>query len=350
MRLKALSAALCSTATVLTGMTITAATPPAEARAPHPTIRVASFNISSVAFDKSAKGEHKRWRTRRPVVVSQILRQKPDVVGLQEANQSNIYRRSLTYGDTQFMDLKGALNAKGAHYAVTNRYSYNCVRSTAQGHCRHRYRGASQDNRILYNTRTLKLRHAGSVRFHAQSRGKNPRYLAWAVFQKKDSGKRFFFADTHLDPYSGGVRKAEWRELIHNVNRLRGSNPVVVVGDFNTSKFDVNAAAMLPAMKRAGYGDVLNQSYRRPVVKSRRAQSIRNGWLNSYNGFKRDVRSYAYEDAKYKTGNSIDWIFAGNRLRVRHYQVVANLARGGKRLSGVIPSDHNMVAATITLR
>jgi endonuclease/exonuclease/phosphatase family metal-dependent hydrolase len=311
---------------------------------------VGSFNISSVAFDKSARGEHRRWSTRRPVVASQILRQRLDVVGLQEANQSNIYRRSLKFGDTQFMDLRGALAAKGGHYAVTNRYSYNCVRSTAQSHCRHRYRGASQDDRILYNTRTVTLRHAGSVLFHAQSRGKNPRYLAWAVFQKKGSGTRFFFADTHLDPYSGAVRRAEWGEVIRAVNRLRASHPVVVVGDFNTSKFDTNAAAMLPAMKRNGYGDVLNQSYRRPVVNTRRAQSVRNGWLNSYNGFKRDVRSYAYEDAKYKIGNSIDWIFASNRLKVRRWTVVADLAPGGRRLRGVIPSDHNLVTATLGLR
>jgi endonuclease/exonuclease/phosphatase family metal-dependent hydrolase len=350
MRPRTLTAALCCGATVVAGMTMTAAPPSAEARAAGTTIRVASFNISSVAFDKSASGEHKRWRSRRPVVVSQILRKKLDVVGLQEANQSNIYKRSLTFGDTQFLDLKGALAAKGAHYAVTNRYSYNCLRSTAQSHCRYRYRGASQDDRILYNTRTLKLRRAGAVKFHAQSRGKNPRYLAWAVFQSKDTGKQFFFADTHLDPYSGGVRKAEWAEVIRNVNRLRASYPVVVVGDFNTSKFDTNARSMLPAMRHNGYGDVLNQSYRRPVVTARRAMSTRNGWLNSYNGFKRDVRTYAYEDAKYKTGNGIDWIFASNHVKVRRWTVVANLAPGGRRLAGVIPSDHNMVAATLGLR
>jgi endonuclease/exonuclease/phosphatase family metal-dependent hydrolase len=350
MRLQPLAAALCSTLTVVAGATLELSTSPAEARpAAHPSVRVASFNISSVSSDAQAHGEHRRWRVRRPVVVAQILQQKLDVVGLQEANQSNIYRKSLDYGENQFMDLKGALNAHGGHYAVTRRSPYNCVRATAQSHCRFRYRGASQDNRILYNTRTVTLHSAGAVRYRAQSHGKNPRYLAWAVFSMKGSGTRFFFADTHLDPYSGGVRKAEWRELISHVNRLRGKNPTVVVGDFNTSKFDPNAKAMLPAMRRNGYGDVLNQSYRRPTSKPR-ALTTRHRWLNSYNGYKRNVRSYAYEDARYKTGNSIDWIFAGNRLKVRRWAVVANLTSSGNQIRGVLPSDHNMVAATLALR
>jgi endonuclease/exonuclease/phosphatase family metal-dependent hydrolase len=60
------------------------------------------------------------------------------------------------------------------------------------------------------------------------------------------------------------------------------------------------------------------------------------------------VGSYAYEDAKYKTGNGIDWIFASNRLAVRQWEVVANVS--ANQVQGVLPSDHNLVRASIVLK
>jgi endonuclease/exonuclease/phosphatase family metal-dependent hydrolase len=348
MRLRMLAAGLLST-TVIAALTTPVLTAPAQA-AGRTTVRVGSFNITSVSFDHKARGEQKRWKQRRPVVVSQILSRRLDVVGLQEANQSSVYRRSLTYGVNQFMDLTGALNARGARYAVTNRNPYNCLRSTRESRCRYRNRGAAQDNRILYNTRTVSLVRQGGVRFHAQTRGKNSRYLAWAVFRSKRTGRQFFFADTHLDPYRTDVRKAQWRETIRNVDRLKRGRQVIVVGDFNTSKFDRYASRFLPAMKRRGYGDVVNQSFRQPVLRSHRARSTRNAWINSYNRWGRNIRPYAYEDAKNKVGNGIDYIFASNRIRVNKWEVVAHVNTRTNRLVGVIPSDHNLVRATLTLR
>jgi endonuclease/exonuclease/phosphatase family metal-dependent hydrolase len=335
--------------TVIAALTAPLMTSPVQA-AGGTSVRVGSFNITSVSFDHKARGEQKRWKQRRPVIVSQILSRKLDVVGLQEANQSSVYRRSLTYGVNQYMDLAGALNARGARYAVTNRNPYNCLRATSQTRCRYRNRGASQDNRILYNTRTLSLVRQGGVRFRTQTRNKNPRYLAWAVFRSKRTGRQFFFADTHLDPYRTNVRIAQWRETIHNVDRLKHGRQVIVVGDFNTSKFDGYASKYLPAMKRRGYGDVVNQAFRQPVVRARRAMSTRNAWINSYNRWHRDIRPYAYEDAKNKIGNGIDYIFASNGIRVNQWEVVANVNTRTNRLVGVIPSDHNLVRATLTLR
>jgi endonuclease/exonuclease/phosphatase family metal-dependent hydrolase len=347
MRMRLLAAALCS-ATVFTGTTGTALVAPAQARAASTTLRIGSFNISSVTFDSSAGGNHQRWLARRPVIVSQILSRHLDVVGLQEANQSSIYGRSLSLGVNQFMDLRNALNRSGGHYAVTNRYAYNCLRATSSQHCRYRKRGAAQDNRILYNTRTVSLVHQGSVRYRHRTPGKNPRFMAWAVLRSKATGKRFLFTDTHLDPYRVSARKGEWSEMMTWISRHKRSLPVIAVGDFNTSKFDTWARSYLPAMKRRGYGDVLNQSYRQPVVRHRRAASVKQGWINSFNGWKRDVGRYAYEDAKYKTGNGIDWIFASNRLAVRGWEVVAHVS--GNRVQGVLPSDHNLVRASIVLR
>ena len=123
-----------------------------------------------------------------------------------------------------------------------------------------------------------------------------------------------------------------------------------VTGDFNTSKYSPYAATMLPAMANNGYGDTLGQRYRTNPT-ALRAQSTRHAWVNSFNGFRRAVGGYADDRASAtpRTGNGIDWIFATNSLPVREFEVVAAVDEGSMQLSGTIPSDHNMMRATLTL-
>jgi endonuclease/exonuclease/phosphatase family metal-dependent hydrolase len=311
-------------------------------------VKVSSFNLGGVSFDAQASGDHRTCRVRRPIIAYEILNQRPDVLGVQEANQSSIYATHLDYGVNQYMDLKGALAAKGGHYALTNSYAYNCVRSTSSANCVYQNRGASQDNRILYNTDTVTLVKAGSVKYAHQTAGQNPRYLAWAVLKMKATGKQFFFTNTHLDPYTVSVRKAEWDEVIANTKRLAGALPVVSVGDYNTSKWASWAATYLPRMKAAGYGDVLGQVYNSSVSHPR-AAVLDRAWVSSYNAYKRDARSYSYEDVQSRIGINIDWIFATNSLPVKKWVTDAPINMSTFQLVGVIPSDHFLIQATLTL-
>jgi endonuclease/exonuclease/phosphatase family metal-dependent hydrolase len=349
MRFRLVLAGLGSTVAVLSGVLAPTVTAPASAAPISSDVRVGSFNLSSVSFDSQASGDHRTWLERRPTVVYQILNQKIDVLGLQEANQSKNYAASLDRGINQYMDLKNAINGHHQNYALTNENAYNCVKPVSTFNCVYQDQGASQDNRILYNANTVTMLDSGAVKYTAQTAGKNERYFVWATFEMKATGKRFFFSDTHLDPYSAETRKAQWDEVIANTNRLHGTLPVISVGDYNTSKFDDYAATYLPKMKKAGYGDVLNQQYAQAVVKDPRALTMKRGWINSFNGFKRDIRSYAYEDAQNKVGNAIDWIFATNSLPVKEWSVVANVDPVTLKIRGVIPSDHNLVRATIGL-
>ncbi|MGA8210157.1 MAG: endonuclease/exonuclease/phosphatase family protein [Nocardioidaceae bacterium] len=311
-------------------------------------VRVGTFNLSSVSFDFKAGGDHRTWRERRPAVVSQILQQRLDVVGLQEANQSIKYAGGLDFGANQYLDLKNALNRRGGNYALTNEAAYDCVKATSSYNCVYQDRNASQDNRIMYDTDRVSLVRQGSEKFRTQTPGKNERYLVWAVLRMKATGRTFFFTDTHLDPYSAATRKGQWQESIDMTNRLKDGHPVVAVGDYNTSKWDGYAATMLPKMRANGYGDVLNQQYAKNLAKPR-AESVKRGWVNSFNGFRRDVRAYAYEDAKYKIGNSIDWIFVTNSVRVKQWSNVTAVDEKTNLTKGVIPSDHALVRATIVL-
>jgi endonuclease/exonuclease/phosphatase family metal-dependent hydrolase len=313
-------------------------------------IKVGSFNVFGVNADRTSHGEQRRWKVRRPVVVSQILGYHLDVVGVQEANQSTIYRKGLvSHASNQYMDLLAGLNRRGGNYRVTNNNAYNCVRTFSHTNCRHRYQGASGDTRIMYDTDTVSLVSQGSYMYKAQS-GVTTRYLSYAVLKWRATGQKFLFTDTHLDPHSISSRVAEWRELIAKVNKLKGSLPVITVGDFNTSKFDSYTKEMLPAMKNNGYGDVLSQRYEVNPPANVRAQQLSKGWVNSFGAFRRNVKKFSYYHSQSKIGNNIDWIFASNNLTVKEWKMCVNVNPRTLMIRGVIPSDHNLVRAVISLR
>lgn len=286
-------------------------------------LRVATFNISGQNNDPKAKGDRKVWSKRLPVVASQIIGENSDVVGLQEA-----YQRT-----KQYVSLRNALNARGESYQVTDLAE-----------------GTSAGTRILYNTKTVTPLDKGSKAYASQVGGKTDRYLVWAKFRHNASGKKFFFFNTHLSPDSSSVRVKEWKELISKVTVLNDDNlPVVVVGDFNTSKHKPAAAQMLPAMKNAGFGDVMNQQYKVNPPVNPRAESVVNGAINSFNDYRRGISAYSYPLGQSMVGNGIDWIFATNSLRVKEWKVVINVDPSTRQIRGVIPSDHNMISSVIVI-
>jgi endonuclease/exonuclease/phosphatase family metal-dependent hydrolase len=337
---------------VLTGLASLTVGPSPAVAAPVD-VRVGTFNVVTVSADGNASGERKVWRERRGTVIDQILGQRLDVVGVQEANQSSIYgNRLVDDSRNQYLDLRNGLNRAGGAYQVSSVYPYNCYKPFSSRNCHYRNRAASGDNRILYNTRTMLLLSKGAYKYPHQVKNSTARYLAWAVFQVKGTGQQMLFTTTHLDPYSKSVRIAQWRDMIARVNALKGSRPVVVTGDLNTTKYSDWASSLLPAMYSNGYGDALGQRYRTNPA-SLRPQSSHRVWINSFNRFRRDVTSYSYwadrGSSRPRTGNGVDWIFASNNLRVRDFEVVANLDESTGQIVGTIPSDHQMLRATITL-
>jgi endonuclease/exonuclease/phosphatase family metal-dependent hydrolase len=311
-------------------------------------IRVGSFNIQSVGLDRTY-GEQRPWRLRRSTVVSEILGERVDVIGVQEAAFSLAFGPRLVNGATQYLDLRNGLNSAGGSYQLTNKRAVNCVRPYVSYRCVPKDQDASASERILYNTRTLTLVRRNSLKYTYQSASEPRMYLAWAVLRSKATGKEFLFTTTHLDPSSRRIRQAQWQQMISTLTHIRGSLPVVSVGDFNAQKFDPMTATMLPAMRQAGIGDVLNQQYRVNPSRNVRAETRINGWLNTANHLSRNVATFAYEDRHDKTGNGIDYVFASNSLRVKEYKVVCRFDPRTLRVIGTLPSVHNMFRATITL-
>jgi endonuclease/exonuclease/phosphatase family metal-dependent hydrolase len=313
-------------------------------------VRVGSFNVMTATGDRT-EGNRLPWAQRRATVVGQILGEHVDVVGVQEVTQTNSEADRMVDGANQFLDLRNGLNQAGGTFALTNESSYNCVNPRTSYKCAYEYRGASGGDRIYYDTTKLTMLSAGSYAYPTQNLATpSVTYaLAYAYFSVKATGARFMFTSTHLDPPSRTVRVAQWHELIAEVNQLKGSLPVVNVGDYNTQKMDEIAQTMLPAMQDAGYGDVLHQSYGQNLVTDPRALSTVNAWVNSLNRYNRDVRTYSYFNNHARTGNSIDWIFATNSLPVQEFKMVSDFDPATLQVQGTMPSDHHMIRATLTL-
>lgn len=320
-------------------------------------LRVGSFNIRGIHHDPKARGAQKTWAERRGAVFADILGERPDVLGVQEAHQSYQYADQLKDGQNQYLDLQNGLNKAGGTYRLTNAVPHNCVREWTISKCEYQYRGASRNTRILYNTQTVTVLESGSYRYTVQSGGANDdRYLVWAKFRHHATGQPFLFANTHLVNKDGNKQKAQWQELIAQVEQLKGDMPVVVVGDFQRSRTKFPSNEMMQEMDARGYGDVVGQEPNTLFLSRARTARRVNAWMNSVNGFNRNVADWSFEtDRKRKAGNYADWIFASNELPVYKWKVVADVKkvkRKGKkvfRLRGVVPSDHNMVSAVVGL-
>ena len=340
----ATAAALACGLALLGAPQVAASAAPAAAAAAT-TLRIGSFNVQSVSLDKTS-GNQRPWRERRAGAIADVLGEQLDVLGVQEANQSATFASRLVEGRNQYEDLRLGLNRAGGRYAIANSVPYNCVRADTSYRCDEKYRGASGGDRIFYNYDKLSVVTAGGTKFKVQE--SDTRYLAWAVLRVRATGKEILVANAHLAT-GESVRRAQWAQIISRVGQLRGSRPVVVLGDFNSHRGSTVARDMLPAMKSAGYGDVLNQEYNETPIAKPRARSSVNGWLNSWNRLDRNVRNWSYDENQTRQGWNIDYVFATNSMPVLQWEVVADFSRTTMQVSGTFPSDHNMVKATLSM-
>ena len=281
-------------------------------------LRVASWNILGSV--------NKAWSPRRDTVVRELsgvspsdqTAPPPDAIALQEA---------LPYG--QYQDVIGGLNEvgnDGAHYSGIF--------------------GNSRNTRIVWNDTTLDLVRSGVIQFAAQEhRSDGLRMAPWAVFEVRKTKARFFFLSAHLETRGEGVRRAQWQQLLRDVPGLADGAPVVMGGDFNSPRSQRTAAAMLGPTHAAGFGDMLGQVGSGMVTtSSTRAETLVNSNLFSVTYGSRRLRGYGNANL---IGQSVDYLFADNDLDIERWEMVVDA--DGRYLRGVIPSDHNMIRATVKL-
>ncbi|MDR1853155.1 MAG: fibronectin type III domain-containing protein [Propionibacteriaceae bacterium] len=329
---------------------------PYQALDPNSELKVASFNVKcSTCRTNADDPEEGTWYQRRDAVVSLIRGQMPDVLGVQEASQGRL--RALDgAGDyidvSQFEDLVQRL---GYPYALTNTARYNCDIPTRQpAKCTNPVdQGASRGTKIIYNTATLTLESQGSKQLPELDPEKNDRYVSWAIFTQNSSGKRFFFADVHLEytqDKNGGtewyeLRRAQTQVVLAEVAAHNQGLPTFIVGDFNSSKWKWPTNGPYDLVTAAGYVDPLGNYYgSTTLTKGATVEHRIRTNCNSFNDFNRHVNCHT----TWVNGTYLDYIFTSPGVRVPEWETVFNLDSGGN-IIGQIPSDHTMIRATTVL-
>ncbi|MCA0297158.1 MAG: fibronectin type III domain-containing protein [Actinobacteria bacterium] len=269
---------------------------------------VGSYNI--------LKAKDRAWSKRKPALVSTILGESPDVVGLQEATP----RRTAT-GRRQYDDLTAAL---GSEWALTDDS-----------------KDTTGEVRTIYNTSRLTLVTKGHYAIAGSKRFRGiQRYITWAEFIQKSTGKHFLFVNTHFVPRTSRAsdphRVSAARQLVALLKRVNTAGlPVVIVGDFNTGMNRTTSNRVYTTIVGAGYRDPVGTSTRLGHAE----KTIRAN-LKTVNGY----RKVAPRD---NSQPLVDHIFV-SPMEVKEWEVVAKLNSAG-RFIGTIPSDHNMLRATVEL-
>lgn len=300
-------------------------------------LRVASYNVLCANC--------KAWGPRRQGVADTIIDAKVDVVGVQEASAAPLKGSRLS----QFEDLARLLAPAG--YRMTNLTRFNCRNAKSYDRCRETYRGASGSVRIIYNTKTVKLISTGSRQLADLPGYGTDRFVAWAILEHKINGKRFLFTSTHLEPRNDNagsrrfyvIRNAQARKVVQTIAAHRGKLPVIAVGDYNSTKWDVPTNGPYDIMRAAGFIDPLGNGYRSITGTSGATVEKRiNTQYSSYNDFETNARR-----TNGPNGSNPDYIFT-SKMRVTEWETVLDVNAAG-RFTGTPPSDHNLIRATVLL-
>jgi endonuclease/exonuclease/phosphatase family metal-dependent hydrolase len=307
-------------------------------------LRVASFNVRCESCYEG-RGAELTWQQRRAAVVATIKSQDLDVLGLQEASQGWLHNsRGKKYSMSQYEDL---LKRLGSPWKLTNSKRNNCVNAARPKGCVYRNRGASLGTRILYNSDRIAVMETGSKLLPETNTKGTRHYVTWARLQQLSTGLEFMLSDSHLTAYkeNAGLRKTQAAVALavlraHNRDQLS----MIALGDWNTSRFDNPGNSPYDVYHDAGFVDPLFGSVgpRNTTVKAPVERRI-NTWLNSFNGWDRHARGVRGGT----NGNYLDYILT-TPMRVSEWETVANLDSNGNFI-GRIPSDHNMIRATVWL-
>lgn len=323
------------------------ATDTADVVAPQPEaapLRVASFNLRCANCSRNSRinGREKNWETRRAKVIAQIKAEDVDVIGVQEASPGLLKGRKIS----QFEDLADRL---GSPYQLTNTKRYGCAKSTSYKNCAKRNNGASADVRILYNTERLDLLDQGSRQLDNEKATSGPRFVAWAIFADKTDGRTFFFATAHTEPGQSkakrALRKKQAKKILAEIEAHNPDNlPVVLTGDFSSTKLTAVNPVYDVLTDSGVVIDPLGNTRKQKSAKKAVAEKLINVKYDTLNDFKAKPTSRK----GYALGAHLDYILTAKEIQVLEYKVVLSLKGNGK-FAGVIPSDHNMIRATVLL-
>ena len=268
----------------------------------------APANLTLMSFNIR---EGSNWTSRRGPIVSMINGESPDLIGLQEVKDLDVYDLA-TQGKHPWNYLKDNLSAYSG------------------------YRSGTYHNAILYKTSTVELSNTGIffLRDDYNTSGNSwdgyERTALYATVREKATGRYFFFITTHFpmndsnDGWNKSTALLENRIAALNTNNY----PVILMGDFNCVIGNACWDNIKTWMNNTRYA----------------ADSI----VSTEN---RDLYTYnAFGDSS-KARNKVDHIWVSKSITVDSYVTLTSAIRnyGGYTTNGeTFLSDHYPVIAHIS--
>ena len=196
-------------------------------------MRVVSFNIR---VDNTADGANV-WRNRRDAGVAMIGRERPTLLGLQEAQPHQI-----TYLTEHCSDYAwyGLGRDTGKVPPATDSYA------------------AEETMAVFWKTAELELLDKGTFWLsetpekisRLADAGYN-RTCTWGLFRHKESGLRFYLFNTHLDTEKA-PRAEQVKVLVAQMKKINGKRlPAFLTGDFNANTTDACFSPLTAYMRDA---------------------------------------------------------------------------------------------------
>jgi endonuclease/exonuclease/phosphatase family metal-dependent hydrolase len=187
------------------------------------TLRVMSYNVRY-----PAKGDGiNRWELREDTFIRSIRAKNPDLIGTQE----------LFYIQGESI--------------VKNLPEYEWFGNSRRGNREDEHMG------VFYKRSKLRVIECGNFWLSetpevpgSQAWGANlPRMVTWALFEIRESGKRFYFYNTHFhhtaDANQARVNSAKL--IMDRIGKLPSDAPLVLTGDFNSAAPEAEAYKILTA-------------------------------------------------------------------------------------------------------
>ena len=235
-------------------------------------IRVATFNLLTAQLGTG----NRAWLARSDRVAQDIIRTGPGIVMLQETSPGRADGRNAAIGTVgrQTTTLVDRLQRHGG-----SRFDYAMVRTTSYQNFS--LPSGTQGARILYDNKRFKLlsscpEYTGTASFNSSCSFALPmmsgdseakrRRGAFALFQSRSNGQRFWAFSAHLDERHSthkttgarynSLRGAQSRAIVAVANRMNTQKyPVLLGADLNTWQNDKSGYAGHDALVSSGYRD-----------------------------------------------------------------------------------------------
>ena len=189
---------------------------------------------SNVRFISSDDTGDRAWTTRRDAYYKMLKTMSPDIVGLQEAEQQHVKDILVNCADYSYVGY-------GRKSGKDILYQFSSVEQILGN--KH-----SESTTILYKTDKFTKHFDGwfchsdqpnkAGSYFAGTTDEQPRISTWAIFTHKDTGRKFFYLNSHTCLYDEPMQK-EIKLIRDKVKELNTENlPVVLSADWNLEEDD----------------------------------------------------------------------------------------------------------------